>query len=275
MDKREYRNLRFRWYNQVLVHKRSVKDTCQIFGISRKTYYKWYKRDYAKIANKYIYCRREQPNLKLTEEVQGIIRECKLKTNYGPLKMRLYLKQKHGLDLSTTIIYRFYKRKGLIRKPQRKLPWYKPMKQHITITRPGQGVQIDVKYVYESGKRQFLFSCLDPYTFKYYAKVFDKKESKNAIILHKEAERYFGFKILSVQTDNGSEFRSHYHNWLTKHQIPHYFIPKHSPFWNHKVERVHKTIDDEYFLNPYTPYKTFREWLHFYNFERIIYQLTG
>lgn len=113
MDKREYRNLRFRWYNQVLAHKRSVKETCQIFSISRKTYYKWYKRDYAKIANKYISCRREQPNLKPTEEVQEIIRECKLKTNYGPLKMRLYLKQKHRLDLSTTIVYRFYKRKGI------------------------------------------------------------------------------------------------------------------------------------------------------------------
>jgi len=31
------------------------------------------------------------------------------------------------------------------------------MKEHIAITKPAQGVQIDVKYVYESGKRQYLF----------------------------------------------------------------------------------------------------------------------
>ncbi len=59
-----------------------------------------------------------------------------------------------GIDISTTIIYRYYKRRMLIRKPQRKLPWYAPLKERLVIDKPRIGVQMDVKYVYGGlGKR--------------------------------------------------------------------------------------------------------------------------
>ncbi len=89
------------------------------------------------------------------------------------------------------------------------------------------------------------------------------------------AEKYFGFKISSVQTDNGSEFRGVFHYWLEKKNTPHYFIPKGSPYWNGKVERVHRTIDEEYYHNPYRIWKTPYEWLYYYNFERIHLSLNG
>ena len=247
---------------------RPVKEVCDIFGISRKTYYKWRTRDFGKRGNAY-YPAKNQPNLKLTYEVRVFIEKNKLKTNYGPLKMKGLIKKKLGLNVSTTIIYRYYQRKKLIRKPQKKQPWYQPMKERIIIAKPGQGVQMDVKYVYDQGVRMYQFSVFDAYTAKYHFTVFPTKESKNAITAFKRAERYFGFAILSVQTDNGSEFRGVFHVWLTKKRLAHYFIPKSSPFWNGKVERVHRTIDDEYYLNPYRVWKTPYEWLHYYNFERI------
>ena len=78
----------------------------------------------------------------------------------------------------------------------------------------------------KSGKRNFQFSVFDPYTKKYYFSIFKTKESINAINTFKLAERYFKFKILSIQTDNGGEFRGIFHNWLQKNNIPNYFIPK-------------------------------------------------
>jgi len=168
------RKQRFQWYLQVDRNKYSVKETCRIFGISRKTYYKWRMRDYGKRGNTYVSFK-SQPNIKLTYEVRKFIEEQKLRTNYGPKKMRWLVKRKLGIDVSTTIIYRFYKKKGLIRKPQRKMPWYKPMKQALVIRKPGEGVQMDIKYVYESGIRQYLFSALDPFTHKYYFKIFPTK----------------------------------------------------------------------------------------------------
>jgi len=275
MPKAKYdREQRFKWYLQVDKYHRSVKETCQIFGISRKCYYKWRFRDYGKRDNRYIPFR-GQPNLKLTYEVRKFIEEQKLVTNYGPLKMKILVKRELSIDISTTIIYRYYQRKHLIRKPQRKLPWYQPMKQALNIKKPGEGVQMDIKYVYEDGVREYQFSVFDPYTKKYYFAVFSTKESKNAISVFKQAEKYFGFKILSVQTDNGSEFRGKFHIWLIKHNIPHYFIPKKSPWWNSNVERVHRTIDDEYYQNPYRVWKTAYEWLYFYNFKRIHLSING
>lgn len=276
MPKPKYdREQRFKWYLQVDKYKKTVKETCFIFGISRKCYYKWKKRDFGKRGDTFYLPFRGQPNLKLTWEVRKFIEHHKLISNYGPLKMKLLVKKKLGLDISTTIIYRYYQRKKLIRKPQRRLPWYQPMKTPLVILRQGQGVQIDVKYVYEEGRRKYHFSVFDPFTEKYHFTVFNTKESKNAIYAFKRAERYFHFRIISVQTDNGGEFRGYFHNWLTKKNIAHFFIPKKSPYWNAQVERVHKTIDDEFYLNPNRIWKTTYEWLRYYNFERIHLTLNG
>jgi len=275
MPKAKYdREQRIKWYSQVDRNHRSVKETCQIFGISRKCYYKWRMRDFGKSGNRY-YPAKNQPNLKLTYEVRLFIEHHKSISNYGPLKMKMLVKKKLGLDVSPTIIYRYYKKKRLIRKPQKRLPWYQPMKRALTIEKQGQGVQMDVKYVYERGMRMYQFSVLDPFTEKYHFTVFPTKESKNSIIAFLKAEKYFGFKILSVQTDNGSEARGVFHTWLSKKNIPHYFIPKKSPWWNAEVERIHKTIDDEFYLNPLRIWNTPVEWLHYYNFERIHLTLNG
>jgi len=218
---------------------------------------------------------RDQPNTKLVWEVRKFIEEQKLKTNYGPLKMKYLVKRELGIDISTPIIYRYYKRRKLIRKPQKKLPWYEPMRERLTVEKPGQGVQLDVKCVYENGERRYQFSVFDPYTKMYYFSVFKTKESKNAITTYRNAEKYFKFKIESIQTDNGSEFRGIFHKWLDKRGIRHYFIPKKSPWWNANVERAHRTIDDEYYHNPMREWKTVYEWLNYYNFNRIHLTLNG
>ncbi len=268
------REQRARWFLQVEKYGKSVSDVCKIFGISRKTYYKWRKNDFKGRGVHYI-PPKGQPHLKITKEVGIFIREKKELTNYGPLKMKYLVKRELEIDLSTTIIYRYYKRKGLIRKPQRKTPWYRPMKSALTITKPGEGVQMDIKYVYESGSRKYQFSVFDPFTKKYHFSIFSTKESKNAIKAFALAEKYFKFKILSVQTDNGSEFRGVFHLYLGKKKIPHHFIPKKSPWWNSNVERAHRTIDDEYYNNPYRKWKTVYQWLDYYNYQRIHLSING
>lgn len=264
---------RILWYQSVDRYHRTVTETCQIFDISRKTYYQWRKRDFGLTGNTVHY--RFKNNTKLTWEIRKFIEENKLKYNYGPLKMKLLVKRELDVDISTTIIYRYYRRRKLIRKPQRRSVWYEPLKEHLIVRRPGEGVQIDVKYVYENGRRKYQFSVFDPFTHKYHFTVFNTKESRNTIIAFKNAEMYFRFKIVSVQNDNGSEFRGEFHNWLAKRDISHYFIPKKSPWWNGAVERVHRTIDDEYYQNNKRIWNTPYEWLDYYNFKRIHLSLHG
>lgn len=268
------KTLRLRWYRLVEAKKQPVEGVCRLYGIPKKTYYKWFKRDHGLTDSSY-HSRPIQRSTKLTPEIRQFIETTKKKTNYGPLKMKMAVKRSFGLDVSTTIIYRYYKRRYLIRRPQKKLPWYMPMKDKVLITKPGEGVQMDVKYVYGNGRRQYQFSVIDPYTEMHHFTIFDTRESKNAIVAFQDAEKYFGFKILSVQTDNGSEFRGEFHVWLTAMDITHYFIPKHSPYWNAQVERVHKTIDDEFYHNPYRIWKSPTEWLAYYNEERLHQTLGG
>lgn len=263
---------RLLWYRGVDRDKRNVAEICKTFGISRKTYYKWKKRDFGLSGNTYAPLKR---NTKLTWEVRKFIETNKIKLNYGPLRMKLLVKRELNLDISTTIIYRYYKKRKLIRKPQRKFSWYEPLKHHLTVKKAGEAVQMDVKYVYESGKRKFKFSVFDPFTLKYHFTIFPNKESRNSIVAFQKARKYFGFEILSVQNDNGSEFRGEFHNWLIRKNIPHYFIPKKSPWWNAQVERVHRTIDEEYYHNTNRIWNTPYEWLDFYNFERIHLTLKG
>src|ERR1700734_2053129 len=221
---REERN---RWYAQVEVKKLSVKEVCQIFGISRQCYYEWHRLDRAK---RRLYRtdlpKKNQPNTKLTPEVRAFIAEQKLAYNYGPVRMQLAVKKHLGLDVSTTIIYRFFKIRRLIRRPQRRLAWYQPMKRRLVVTQPGEGVQMDVKYVYPRSRRQYQFSVFDPYTSLYHFTIFETKHSRNCTVALENAERYFGFRIQSVQTDNGSEARGEFHAWLQGRGTPHYFIPK-------------------------------------------------
>lgn len=268
------REQRARWYLQVDKYNKSVVDVSKIFGISRKTYYKWRNNDFK---GKSVHYKpfKGQPRLKINKEVGRFIKEQKDITNYGSLKMKYLVKRELGIDLSTTIIYRFYKKRRLIRKPQKRSPWYAPMKYALTVKNPGEGVQMDIKYVYESGKRKYQFSVFDPFTKKYHFSIFSTKESRNAVVAFKRAERYFKFKIVSVQTDNGSEFRGVFHSWLSKKKTPHYFIPKKSPWWNCNVERVHRTIDDEYYHNPYRKWKTVYQWLDYYNYQRLHLSLNG
>src|SRR5579872_2636279 len=143
MRKPKYdRSERNKWYAQVEIKHKSVKEVCQIFGISRKCYYKWRLKDRSfRIQYRNDLPKQTQPKLKLTSEIKKLIKEVKLRTNYGPEKMKRFLKKKLKVKVSTTVIYRFYVKEKLIRKPQRKLQWYTPMKQKLTINKPGQGVQ--------------------------------------------------------------------------------------------------------------------------------------
>ncbi|MDD2807902.1 MAG: DDE-type integrase/transposase/recombinase [Patescibacteria group bacterium] len=262
------RELRGHWYLSVDRDSRTVTETCQIFGISRKTYHKWYKLDHGR-AGVQRHRRTVQPALKLTTVVRTVIEREKHLTNYGPLKMKLLLKRRLNIEVSTTIIYRYYQHKGLIRRPQKRLPWYQPIKDSVIPHKPGDVVQIDTKYVWVRGIRQYQRTFVDIYTGFHHAVIVDTLEARATVDAFEKAEQVFLFPILGVQTDNGSENRGIFHQYLGQRGISQYFIPKSSPNWNGAVERAHGVIDQEFYLNRTRPWKTLEEYLHWYNYERI------
>lgn len=262
------KDVRGRWYLSVDRDRRTVTETCRIFGMSRETYHKWYRHDHGQSSPAHT-PGRGQPNQKLTPSVCQVIGREKRLTNYGPLKMKLLLKRRLGLAVSTTIIYRFYKKKGLVRRPQKRLPWYRPLKDPVIPQKPGEAVQVDTKYVWEERTRKYQRTFVDIYTGFHHAVIVNTLEAQATVEAFEEAEAAFPFPILGVQTDNGSENRGVFHQYLGERGIAHYFVPKNSPNWQGAVERAHGVIDQEFYLNPLRPWKTLAGYLHWYNHERI------
>lgn len=262
------REMRARWFLQVDKYGKTVKDICSIFGISRKTYYKWYNLDHHLVLRD-SKRRGLHPRTKLTPQIKLLVYKLKIKYNYGPLKMKLYLEKNFDIKMTANVIYRYYQRRRLIRKPQRKLKWYLPLKEPYYARLPGENVQLDVKYVpgeYLTWNYQYRF--LDTVTNLQYSVEARSKDAFATIWAFQQAKRSFPFIITGIQTDNGSEFRGVFHRFLLNKKIPHRYIPKRSAPWNGKVERANRSIDDEYYLNLTRPWHTLRAYTHWYNHER-------
>jgi len=115
--------IRRKWYFLVDKTGKTVDEVCDLYFISRKTYYKWKKKD---LGDRKHISPKEHPETKIKGEIRIFICNEKARINYGPLKMKLLIKRRFGIDISTTAIYKFYKKKGLIFRPQKKLAWYTP-----------------------------------------------------------------------------------------------------------------------------------------------------
>lgn len=258
--------VRQKWYFMVEKANKTVDEVCRMYLIPRKTYYKWRNIDRG---DRIYVPRKEHPETKIKGGVKTFICSEKLRLNYGPNKMKLLVKRRFGIDVSSIAIYKLYRRKGLIRRPQKKLPWYQPLKDPVIPKKPGDVVQVDTKYVWQDNQRKYQRTFVDIFTGFQHAVVCDTLESRATVRAFEDAECVFPFKILGVQNDNGSENRGEFHLYLGKRGIAHYFIPKSSPNWDGAVERAHGVIDQEFYLNPTRPWKTLGEYLHFYNYERI------
>jgi IS30 family transposase len=143
--------IRARWYLQVDKYLKTVSDVCAIFGMSRKTYYKWYHLDHHHKV-RLVKQRSVHPQTKLSPEIKQVVYEQKLKYNYGPKKMQAFLRDNCHMQISTTAIYKYYLKRKLIRKSQKQQAWYIPLKEPYRAQVAGENVQIDVKYV--PGKNQ-------------------------------------------------------------------------------------------------------------------------
>lgn len=260
--------MRFRWYRQVERYHRTIPEVCSIFGISKKTYHKWYNHDHGYGSRTY-HARHSHPQTKLTPRIALAVCRAKERYNYGPEKMRLFLTEHHGVRVSSTAIYKFFKKRKLIRKPQRKQPWYTPMKERFVARKPGGNVQLDVKYVPGGhGIWHYQFRFTDTFTNIQYAVDCLDKSAAAAIYALRLARRSFPFPIRGLQTDNGSEFRGGFALYVQRCHILHRFIPKRSAPWNGKVERANRSIDDEYYLNAGRPWTSLTAYTHWYNHER-------
>ena len=206
------------------------------------------------------------------------------KTRYGPRRLVYYLAQE-DISIGVYGVYRVLQRAGLIAK-RRSRPRKKPQSYAMAV--PGQRVQIDVKYLPFCASRTALnpsglYNAIDDCTRLQVAYVSSELNPQASIQFLHMVTRAFPFPIQEVQTDHGSEFtyvffphvrKPHpFQQALADLGIQHKLIPVAKPEQNGKVERSHRTLDEEC-LNPRSFRKpkprehAIKRWINFYNSQR-------
>lgn len=121
---------------------------------------------------------------------------------------------------------------------------------------PGDKVQVDIKYVPQScikfdskGIRYYQITAIDEFSRKRVIKIVDEKNVNHTSNFILELVKEIGFKINTIQTDNGSEFiitnagsnsKSLFEKTLDLLGIKHKRTQPYSPWQNGKVERSHR-----------------------------------
>ena len=184
----------------------------------------------------------------------------------------------NGYKRSITGLYRVLRRQGqmAVKLPN---PKYIP-KPYEKMHFPGERVQIDVKFVPEScivgdaaGEKFYQYTAIDEFSRWRYLEAFQEHSSYSSAQFLEHLIKAAPFRILCIQTDNGTEFtkkfvsdkaRPHlFEQKLEQLGIQHKLIKPFTPRHNGKVERSHRK-DNEYF---YASHK-------FYSFEDFKKQLA-
>lgn len=174
-------------------------------------------------------------------------------------------------------------------KPGKHRPRRKPVYYHMDY--PGQRVQIDAKYMPKISLRdrpepyeEYQYTAIDDCIRLRFTWVYQELCPANSVDFARRMLEFFPFPIEEVQTDHGTEFIYIFMPWVKKPHpfeeffkekgIKHKLIPIATPKQNGKVERSHRTDDEEFynqrgFRKPAKRRKELSRFLDFYNKQRL------
>lgn len=208
----------------------------------------------------------------------ALILQARRERQYGPLRIRWFLERYHNVYVSAPTIHRILKRH---RVPRVSLKRYRPgPRRRRELGVPGQSVQVDVKHLKLGARRLYQFTAIDEATRYRVLKIYAHNSIASAIAFVDEVRRRLPVAIQRIQTDHGSEFGTDFTWHLHDLGIRHRQIPRRSPESNGKVERSHRTDEDEFyrrgiFRTPEDLAQQLRQWEHEYNHRRPHLALRG
>jgi len=258
---------------------RTVAEVCREFGVPRSTFYGWKKAfdegGKAGLARKkpiaLNHPRKLAPNV--VDQILHLRTEYKL----GPERITWYLERYHGIKTSVSTVYR-----TLVRNNMRCLPKNSPRRaihtRRYSKEVPGHHIQVDVKFVslrnFEGHRvRRFQYTAIDDATRIRALKIYPRHTQQNAIKFIDYVIDKFPFRLHTIRTDRGHEFQAQFHWHVEDKGMRHVYIKPRSPQLNGKVERSHRTDQEEFYqLLTYTDdvdlNKKLVAWERFYNLDR-------
>ena len=257
----------------------SINEACEIFEISRTTYFNW-KRKYDKYGEEGLLRKKRDSQTywnSIDKTTVDLILKLREEHKLGTWRIKWYLERYHDINISESSVYRTLKRNNV--KPLDKIITRKAMgpKRYAKET-PGHHLQVDVKFLRFNSKeaktvKRYQYTAIDDFTRIRALKTFEKHNQNSSIEFLNYVIEKFPFRIHTIQTDNGHEFQSKF-NWHVKDLgMNHRYIKPGKPQHNGKVERSHLTDKKEFYqLLTYKDdvdlNKKLKQWEEFYNFGR-------
>ena len=232
----------------------NLSQTCRFFGVSRSQFYIWQRR-FEKKGVEGLRDMSRRPNMiryRIPPEMIALILRVREERRYGAVRMSLYLQRHYQVYVSPTTILKIFHRHHVGRVSLKR---YRPGPKHQTegpLPVPGHSIQVDVKFVPRlvgAHQRFYQFTAIDEATRYRVLRVYDYNNTGSALVFLDEVRRKLPFAIQRNQTDNDSSFGLQFTWHLADLGIHHRRIPPASPEVNGKVERSHKT-DQQEFYNP-------------------------
>jgi len=210
----------------------------------------------------------------------------------GPITIQKRLNDEYGIKASRSGIAKLLKREGLVDPKKSRRLAKKNRVKACKIYDPGELVQIDVKYAFKgiSDYWYYQYSSLDYVSGIVHGTIYEIQSNLESVLFLRGLPGFLPFQLRGVQTDNHSTFTNRYTGYIKSADpisprlhafdlecqrlgIEHYLIDKGKPAQNGKVERFHRTCEEEFyqresFINLEQARRKFRDFLYYYNHER-------
>lgn len=236
---------RQRVYQDIDEGKLKVMDASRILGLSRQAIWRRRKlvRRFGPIATMPM-----KPGVKSYQRAWNRTdksieqKVCELRKEYGcgPTTISWHLEEE-GIRIHRQTVYRILVRNKLIH-PKSKV---KREYQRYTLGYPGAEVQFDFTQIEDSKERFWLAAAVDDHTRWGFCKVYDRCTSANAQDFLSHIIKTAPFPIQAVRTDQGSEVSIQFSKECIKRGVLHIKNRVKTPRHNGKVERFHRTVQEE------------------------------
>lgn len=237
-----------------------LKPTLDAFGVSKTSLYRWkahYESSGKKLVSLVPLSTRPRHLRLMTTDRRLIVCIGALRKEHGNLGSHLLkpfidaFAAKLGITPISTqtiekVIQRYHFTYEGRRSYQRKSSLKRLRNRYAPKVHAPGFVQVDSIIVHIDGQRYRFVSVIDIYTKLAHVELVDQLLSKAAAATLVHFQALCPYMIHTVQTDNGSEFLSVFHDELIKQGITHIFIYPHSPRINGVVERFNRTIQEEF-----------------------------
>jgi transposase len=256
-----------------------VRPASRRFGFTSRTIRRWrarWRTDGVRgLIPRYPLRRRRR----IAESLIDLIRRARVDHSYGSTRTQLWLWRVYRLRVSQTTIQRVVRELGLPRvKPARKR---RPRQLKLfERERPGDCVQVDVKFVRVGGQRLFQYTALDDCTRYRVLRLYRRLNHHSSIDFFRQVQAALPFPIRQLQTDNGNEFSLAFKLTVEEAGIAYRYIRPRRPQQKGKVESSHRIDHEEFWshqrLRNYGEAEiALHAWERHYNVERFSMALRG